>query len=266
MPHSIRRIAPGETSCQPVSTAARFEHGLKQTARCTANRFVVVVLLLIALPTIVVAGFVHGPWGRRVALAFIRTGCWMTRVRVVMKGTLEHESGPYVYVANHSSPFDIAALLLARPDLTFVAGADLFRTPLLAGAMRALGTIPVDRRSGRGVRLHVPARQVSPGLSLAVFPEGGIAPAGERRSFRHGAFALAIELRATVVPVAIHGSSRVLPPRSRLGVRPGRVVVEILDSMHTDELRLDDRASLANRAQQNMLRALGPDDGGVAGR
>ncbi|MGH9081031.1 MAG: lysophospholipid acyltransferase family protein [Acidimicrobiales bacterium] len=168
-----------------------------------------------------------------------------------------------VYVANHSSPLDIAAMLVACPDATFVAGVDLYRVPLLAGAMRAFGTVPVDRQSHERVRLCVPADQVTDELSLVVFPEGSIAPVGRRMPFKRSAFAVAIELEAEVVPVAIHHTSRVLPPSARLGVRPGTVAVEVLAPISTGGLTLDDRGALAAAAERCILNALDTEDGGI---
>ncbi|HET9731717.1 MAG TPA: lysophospholipid acyltransferase family protein [Acidimicrobiales bacterium] len=165
-------------------------------------------------------------------------------------------------MANHSSFLDIAALLVADDAVIFVAGADLYRIPLLAGAMRALGTVPIDRRSGGGVHLALPETTVPDGLRLVVFPEGGISPAGQRRSFRRSAFALAIECGATVVPIAIHGSAAVMSRRDKLALRPGRITVEFLRAIPTDGMTMDDRHALTATAECRIYKALYPCDGG----
>jgi 1-acyl-sn-glycerol-3-phosphate acyltransferase len=128
---------------------------------------------------------------------------------------------------------DIPALLWADPDVRFMAAADLFRIPVLAAAMRAVGTVPIDRRTHD--RAHdqldamVDEQHRGAGGDVAVFAEGGIAPAGQRLPFKSGAFSLAIRTASPLVPVAIHGSDRVLPPRGRLLVRSGVVTVEFLN-------------------------------------
>jgi 1-acyl-sn-glycerol-3-phosphate acyltransferase len=132
----------------------------------------------------------------------------------------------------------------------------------LAAAMRSLGTIPVDRRSGNGTRLELPGGRWPQDMSLVVFPEGGIAEPGTRRPFHRSAFALAIEYEVPVVPVAIHGSDRALPPRSRLGVRPGNVTIEFLEPLATTGLAVAARRDLCELAERRILAALTPAAGG----
>ncbi len=235
--------------------------------RVWLNRLLVALGLGIALPHIAFTGPVRPQKARRCARRWVLIAGRLTGVRFEKRGHLESRPEvPRVLVSNHSSPLDIAALLAVVPDLRFVAGADLFKLPLLGSAMRAMGTVPVDRRSRNGSHLELPVRDVSPEWTLAVFPEGAIAPAGRRLPFKRGAFALAIERSADVVPVAIHHSAHLLAPKGRLGVRPGKVVVEFLPSLSTDGLTLADRYRLCERAEQSLLGALGSDDGGLAGR
>ena len=84
-------------------------------------------------------------------------------------------------------------------------------------------------------------RDLVAGGDVAVFAEGGIAPVGQRLPFKTGAFSLAIRTGCPVVPVAIRGSDRLLPPNGHLLVRSGVVIVEFLDVVDTTGLTLDDR-------------------------
>lgn len=135
-------------------------------------------------------------------------------VRFEVKGDVRLlEAGSCVLAPNHSSPLDIPAMLDADPEVRFLAASELFRIPLLASAMRALGTIAIDRHDR--TRAYQQLGEVSSStarLCLTVFPEGGIAPAGTRLPFKNGAFFLAIETGSTIVPVAIHGTAQLLPP------------------------------------------------------
>lgn len=230
--------------------------------RVAVNRALAAVILMVALPHIIVASRLHRAGARAVALRWTHRLARLTGVSVQVTGSPTRQPGLTVVVANHSSYADIVALLLADPEVRFVAGADLFRIPLLAGVMRSLETVPVDRRQGGGVHLVLPAGTDPDGLTLAVFPEGGIPGAGQRRAFRRGAFALAISQHATVVPVAIHGTSPLLAKGSRMGVRPGTAVVEYLPPIDTSAMKLQDRARLTLTAEAAVLGALGPPDGG----
>jgi 1-acyl-sn-glycerol-3-phosphate acyltransferase len=233
--------------------------------RFRLNRLIVAVVLVVALPCVAVIGRFGPRRSGSAARRWVLVAGRLTGVRFESRGRLDTRPGvPRVLVANHSSPADIAALLAVAPDLRFAAGADLFKFPLLGSAMRALGTVPVDRRSRNGSHLEVPDGDLSAGWTLAVFPEGAIPHSGRRLRFKRGAFALAIETGADVVPVAIHHSARVLPPRARLGVRPGKVVVEFLPVLFTDGLTLADRHGLCESAERSVLGALEADDGGKA--
>ena len=227
--------------------------------RVQANRVLVGLGLLLGLPVIVVAEKLRRGSGRRIALRMVRAGSRAVGLGVDVIGTGQVPTGrAAVLVANHSSPLDIPVLMSAFPEVTFVAAADLYRVPLLGAAMRALGTVAVDRRRPREGRRALTELAISgaPPL-LAIFPEGGIPPKGDRKRFKTGAFALAIESGAVVVPVAIHHTADLLPPRGRLGIRPGWARVEGLDIIETTGVGADARRAIRDQAELSILDALG---------
>jgi 1-acyl-sn-glycerol-3-phosphate acyltransferase len=220
------------------------------------NRIIIIGSLLLLLPSIVIAEKLHRGKGRalahRGAVAVARL-CGVTfDVRGVARGSVD---GTTVLVPNHSSPLDIPAMMVAVPDVRFVAASGLFRIPLLASAMRALGVVALDRRHPDHAwrQLDALADTASSGEScqpLVIFPEGGIAPAGARLPFKTGAFSLAIAVGGTVVPVAIRGSDRLLPPGGRLALSPGTVTIELLSPLATDGMTATDRHALGRQAQE----------------
>jgi len=227
--------------------------------RARLNRLVAGLALCVALPLVALVGRVRPVRGRNLALRAVRLVARLVgvtfEVRLPSGG---RPAPPNVYVPNHSSPVDIPALLTACPDIRFLAAADLFRVPLLASAMRALRTIPIDRRNSEVAHRQLDAVIAGPDHTsdLAIFAEGGIAPAGQRLPFKTGAFAVAIQTGTPIVPVAVHGSARVLPPRSFLALRPGTVVVELIEPVTTVGLSLDDRAALRDRVESLVCTAL----------
>ena len=228
--------------------------------RVLVNRLIVVALLLVAFAHVALTERLREGSGPSVARRWVQLGARLTGVSFERVGEVTaRPAGLQVLVANHSSPLDIAAVLATHPTARFVAGADLFNIPLLAAAMRALGTVPVDRRSGSG-RLIVDGES---GGVLAVFAEGAIAAPGRRLPFHRGPFAMAIGAGAEVVPVAIHHSAQRLPPKSALGVRPGPVIVEYLSTIATESLDLADRYRLCDEVETAIHSALGPGDGGT---
>jgi 1-acyl-sn-glycerol-3-phosphate acyltransferase len=232
--------------------------------RTMLNRLVVVIALPLILMSVTLVCLISVDRGARVARRSVLGIARLCGVRFVDDGgAVLRGEGAYVVVANHSSPLDIAAVLFAVPDVRFLAAADLFRVPLLSAAMRGMKTIPIERRNRKTARRQLEGI-VDNVASLAdfkivIFPEGGIPPAGDRLPFKAGAFELAIRVGAPILPVAIHGSDRVLPPKGRLGVRPGTVRIQALGAIATDGLSLDDLDAVRSRAEGAILSALGSD-------
>lgn len=226
--------------------------------RSQINRSILISVLLVVLPLIAITERLRVGTGRGLAIAAIRRVARLCGIQIeVAGGDQLDDHASYVLVPNHTSPMDIAAMLVARPDARFVAAAELFRIPLLGSAMRALGTVPIERGNADTSRARVD--QLSrPELDreLVMFPEGGIAPGTQVLPFKTGAFVVAINSGATIVPVAISGASQVLPRKGRLRVRPGRIRVDLLTPVTTIGLGLDDRAGLARSARDHIVSTL----------
>jgi 1-acyl-sn-glycerol-3-phosphate acyltransferase len=221
----------------------------------------VVLVLLVGLPLVALTERLHRGWGRSVATVCVRLVGRLAGVAFDLRSEQDLEGRPPVILTpNHSSPMDIPAVLMACPDVRFMAASELFRIPLLSSAMRALDTIPIDRRHPEVARRQLEElvaedrREVAPG-NLVIFPEGGISADGPGR-FKSGAFTLAIRTDTPIVPVVIHGSDQVLPPHGNLKVRPGTVVVELLEPIDTGHLSMEDRDELRDRVQRLVTGAL----------
>ena len=228
--------------------------------RAQLSRVIVVVALVVLLPVVAVAERVRRGAGRLVvhgAVPVVARLCGV--VFEVRDGPGPSGAQPCIYVPNHSSLLDVPAVLVARADVRFAAAAGLFRIPLLAAAMRALGTVPIDRRRPEHARrqLEELARSAADGtFRMVIFPEGALAPPGSRLPFKTGAFALAIQSGVPVVPVAIHNADGVLAPHSRLAIKPGRIVVELLPPVPVTGLGIDDRGALRDRVSTMVQEAL----------
>jgi len=136
---------------------------------------------------------------------------------------------PVVFASNHASQLDIPILYKALPvQFRFLVKQELFSIPFFGLAMRMTGYIPVDRSGGREAikSLQEAARRIAGGTSVVVFPEGTRSPDGSLGAFKPGGMVVAIKAGVPVIPVAILGSSSVLP-KGRLRVQPGAVTVRI---------------------------------------
>ena len=166
---------------------------------------------------------------------------------------------PYLLVANHRSWIDIPAIFVAVPGpVHFLAKRELERVPFLGWYIRAMGMLFVDRgEQRRAIETVARARELLlGGAVLASFPEGTRSDPDELHPFRSGGFGAAIDAGAAVLPVALHGSGRILA-RGGFKVRPGRIVIEIGEPIETAGLAQADRAELARRAEAEVARMLG---------
>jgi 1-acyl-sn-glycerol-3-phosphate acyltransferase len=235
--------------------------------RSQLSRLVIVVALAIMLPLVVLAEKLRGGRGRALARRCIRGTSRLCGITfdVQMAEGLALPPSPVIYTPNHSSLLDVPAMLIGCPTLRFIGAADLFRIPLLGAAMRALHTVPIDRRHPTVARQQLAElvesrndqrRNESEGDDLVIFPEGAIAATGRHLPFKSGAFVLAIETRTPVVPVAIHHAGEVAPPGRFLAVRPGHIVIELLQPIETTGLSYEDRGELRDRVQSAVRSAL----------
>lgn len=234
--------------------------------RAQLNRVVIVLGLLFVLPVVAIVGRVHRRAGRRVAVRAVKAISRVCGIRFDVHGTdLLDDEGSYVLVPNHTSPLDIAAVLVTRPDAQFVAAAGLFRIPLLSSAMRAIGTVPIARNDHERARERVAElAQAVDDRELVVFAEGGIAPTDAVLPFKTGAFVIAINTCVPVVPIAISGARRILPHHGRLRTRPGTLRIEVLPPVATTGLTVDDRHELAQRVGTAIVESLSDLDAAVA--
>jgi 1-acyl-sn-glycerol-3-phosphate acyltransferase len=177
--------------------------------------------------------------------------------RVIVHG-LEHvEPGTtYVVVSNHQSNFDPVVHLRALPlSLRVLAMRELFRILLLGRAMRAVGTIEVDRESPDFRQIDdAAARSLAAGHSLLVYPEGRVSPDGTIGEFKEGAFIIAVTNQVPVLPVAIHGTRRIWPPGG-LAVHGGEARIAVGRPLKTSGLTHPDIAGLRDQARDAIRSA-----------
>lgn len=157
----------------------------------------------------------------------------------------------YVVVSNHISTLDIMACFLAvQVPIRYLAKKELFRVPVLAQGMRAVGIIEVDRSARSAVHSQVnrQAHQlIAKNRSLIIYPEGTRPRDGVMKPFKKGAFTMAIASQLPVLPVSIHGTYEAMPPGTPW-VRGGPVKVIVDAPIPTAGLEHSDTGTLRDQA------------------
>jgi len=176
--------------------------------------------------------------------------------RLVVAGLERFDAGrAQLVVANHESWIDVPALFRGLPvPLHFLAKRELAAVPFLGWYMRAMGMVFVERGARRRAARSVAhaAELLASGRTVVSFPEGTRSRDGRLRPFKSGAFGAAISSGAPVVPVALVGSGRVLPPGG-FRVRPGTIEVRVGAPIDPAPFAPDDRAGLARATEAAIL-------------
>src|SRR6516165_8919553 len=145
-------------------------------------------------------------------------------------------TGGAILASNHLSLVDsiFLPLVLARP-LTFAAKSEYFtgKRPgqrIAAAYMKATRQLSVDRAGARAAQetLEAALGLLRAGELFGIYPEGTRSPDGRLYRGRTGVGWLALASGLPVIPVAMVGTDRVLPPGRtiptlhRVGIRVGK--------------------------------------------
>jgi 1-acyl-sn-glycerol-3-phosphate acyltransferase len=208
---------------------------LQTLIRTVLTLSVGVLATLIAGPVVIVIARVNpdSPAIERIARGWSRLWLAASACPLEVHGAeLVDRRRSYIVVANHLSVLDIMACFLAVPvPIRFLAKKELFRIPVLAPAMRAIGIVEVDRKARSAIHEQVnrQARElVASGRSLIIYPEGTRSRDGELRPFKKGAFTMAVAGGIPVLPMTIVGTYRAWPP-GQLLVSGGRKITAVIE-------------------------------------
>ncbi len=189
--------------------------------------------LLLTLAAILVLLLPRMSWRRSVTQALARVALAVLGLRVTVEGLADLPPGSCVVAANHASYLDgIVLAAVLPPRFSYVIKREAARMPVAGLIMRRIGSEFVDRHShgGRQRDARRVIRRAEQGHALVFFPEGTFDDTPGLKRFHVGAFAAAVRAGVPVVPIVIHGARRALPGHALL-VRPGRIVVEILEPL-----------------------------------
>ena len=174
-------------------------------------------------------------------------------------------STPHIFMMNHQSALDIPCVVAALPaDLRFVAKHQLSYVPFLNVYMLMTGQIFINRSNRRAAMrsLRRAGERVRAGSNILAYPEGTRSKTGHILPFKKGPFALAMEARVPIIPVAIEGTMRVMKPGS-LAPYGGTARLKLGRPISTDRVGVT-RDALLREVRDAIVR-LHEDLGGFGG-
>jgi 1-acyl-sn-glycerol-3-phosphate acyltransferase len=167
---------------------------------------------------------------------------------------------PQIIVANHVSWFDVLAIAAATPRrYLFVAKKEVRRVPFLGRAADVCGHIYIDRSDHQAALESLAAlreRLAKERPVIIMFPEGTRSATGDLQPFKKGAFVLAIQAGADVVPTAILGSRAVMKKHSLL-IHPGTITVRFGRPIEVGGMTMEERDRLMHDSREALARLLG---------
>lgn len=195
-------------------------------------------------------------WSRGL-LKITRTHC-----KVFNPSHIKLTSGKtYILMSNHCSHYDIPLVLTAFPkdSIRMIAKKELFRIPLFGYAMKRSEFIAIDRehRAQAHRDLQAAQKKMESGIAIWIAPEGTRSRSGKLQPFKKGGFLMAIESKATIIPIGIRGSTNILPPKtSRFGVGEN-VEIHIGDPISTKEYDSKSIRTLMAKVEESIRQASG---------
>jgi 1-acyl-sn-glycerol-3-phosphate acyltransferase len=167
-----------------------------------------------------------------------------------------------VIVSNHVSNSDVFLLCHLPWEMKFLGKRSLFYIPFVGWLMWLAGDVPVKRGKKNSIveAMDLCKAHLHRGMPVMIFPEGTRSATGELLPFKDGAFRLAIEAGADILPIAVAGTRDALPKHSwKFGFAKG--LVKVGAPIPTTSLGMDDLDELKERARstiQAMVDEIGP--------
>ena len=148
----------------------------------------------------------------------LRNACFLAikflHIKLDVIGLENIPNETFVVYANHKSNMDpILIYYPMKKSCSAVGKKSLFKHPVMKLIADTYGAVSIDRENDREAAKSIVTaiKRVKAGLSMIIFPEGGIKTrdTDEMVNLRAGAYKLAIKSEAPILPVSIVNSSNI---------------------------------------------------------
>jgi len=164
--------------------------------------------------------------------------------------------GPAVIVANHASIADIIAVFGMYRPFKWVSKASMFKVPFLGWNMWLNRYVPLVRGDKESIaKMMVKCGEwIDRGVPMLFFPEGTRSEDGSVKAFKDGAFKLAVDKNIAIIPVALAGTSEVIPKHGWVLRERAHCRVRVLPPMHPRDFG-NDYEKLRDEARARIIAA-----------
>ena len=144
----------------------------------------------------------------------------------------------YVMTLNHNSMADIITIYNLPLVFKWVSKKEVYRIPIVGRLLYAHGDIVINRASAKEAMQLVHARGkewLAKGASVAIFPEGTRSKDGEIHNFKAGAFLLAKDAGAPILPIVLNNTNKMIRKGWLMNWR-NHITIKILPPISAEEV------------------------------
>ena len=155
------------------------------------------------------------------------------------------KGGKYILIANHSSLFDIMAIISFFPGVSWFGHERLLKIPIFSQVLKMTDYVPMKRASIANTREMIDRLiEKSEGHTIAIFPEGTRTEDGKINEFFRGFIQVLRASEINVLPVTLNGFF-VLKPKNRFYINfSSRISVFIHEPLSRESLIDKDDAAI----------------------
>jgi len=164
----------------------------------------------------------------------------------------------YVFISNHRSYLDTATLFAyTSRRIGLVAKKELLKVPVLGQGMGFVNIIAIDRSNAeKALQSMKKAREVmDSGYSFGVFTEGTRAMPGELLPFKKGAFHLALQTDAPIIPVAIKNTDWMMGKKTGVAFG-GTIEMVLLPAIETKDCESEELMEVLRKTREAIAEEL----------
>ncbi len=219
-----------------------------------------VLLLFIALPIMIFLQLINRRlwfyplclWGAKV---------WLKACGAKVKVTGRENLNPnenYIFLSNHRSYLDTATLFAhTGRRIGLVAKKELLKVPVFGQGMGFVNIIAIDRSNPESALQSIGRAEavLKDNYSFGVFAEGTRALPGELLPFKKGAFHLALQTAAPIVPVAIKNTDSMMGKKTGAAYA-GTIEMVLLPPIETKNLTENDLPGLLKSVRGKIAKEL----------
>jgi 1-acyl-sn-glycerol-3-phosphate acyltransferase len=138
---------------------------------------------------------------------------WVSSRPTILHAERIPRTGAFFLASNHSSHYDIPALIRSTPrNLDFVSITELFAKPLVGWFFGQMNAFPLERSRSDPKTVRIILDRLSRGRVIAMFPEGRLRSGDESvvhgAPFQAGVAGIARLANVPIVPVVVWGTDR----------------------------------------------------------